>query len=271
MHRSTPSPSTGLASAGQPGAVETIAVLNAGSSSLKFSLFVDVRGELVADVRGQVEGLHTAPRFAASDRSGELHVSGFSAGVRPLDHDGALQRLIPFFQQRLGGRRLSAVGHRVVHGGLDYAGPVRAEPRVLTTLEHLARLAPLHQPHNLAPIRPLQERLPDLPQIACFDTAFHRTSPDVAQRFALPAEPHDAGVRRYGFHGLSYEYITSVLPGYDSRASVGRTVVLHLGSGASMCAIAASRGWRPRWGSARWTGSPWGRARARSTPASSCI
>jgi acetate kinase len=241
MHRSTPSPSTGLASAGQPGAVETIAVLNAGSSSLKFSLFVDVRGELVADLRGQVEGLHTAPRFAASDRSGELHVSGFSAGVRPLGHDGALQRLIPFFQQRLGGRRLSAVGHRVVHGGLDYAGPVRVEPRVLTTREHLARLAPLHQPHNLAPIRLLQERLPDLPQVACFDTAFHRTSPDVAQRFALPAEPHDAGVRRYGFHGLSYEYITSVLPGYDSRASVGRTVVLHLGSGASMCAIAASR------------------------------
>ena len=134
-----------------------------------------------------------------------------------------------------------AVGHRVVHGGLEYAQPVRVDAAVLAALEKYVPLAPLHQPHNLAPIRALLERSPQLPQVACFDTAFHRGAPAVAQAFALPKSITDRGVRRYGFHGLSYEYIASVLPQHDARAARGKTVVLHLGNGSSMCAIADGR------------------------------
>jgi len=129
------------------------------------------------------------------------------------------------------------VGHRVVHGGPEFARPVRIDREVLARLERFVPLAPLHQPHNLAPIRMLLARRPDLPQVACFDTAFHSTNPPVAQRFAIPTELHDAGVRRYGFHGLSYEYVASVLPEHDRRAASGKTVVCHLGNGSSMCAI----------------------------------
>jgi acetate kinase len=133
------------------------------------------------------------------------------------------------------------VGHRVVHGGLEYSHPVRVDEDTLELLERFVPLAPLHQPHNLAPIRMLLERSQDLPQVACFDTAFHRTNPDLAQRFALPAELHDSGVRRYGFHGLSYEYIASTLPDIDPVAAKGRCIVLHLGNGASMCAMREGR------------------------------
>jgi acetate kinase len=125
----------------------------------------------------------------------------------------------------------------VVHGGLAFTKPVRVDARALEALGEFVPLAPLHQPHNLAPIRLLLERLPDLPQVACFDTSFHRTNPELAQMFALPLELHQQGVRRYGFHGLSYEYVASVLPSIDPRAASGRTVVLHLGNGSSMCAL----------------------------------
>jgi acetate kinase len=158
-----------------------------------------------------------------------------------LGHDGALDHLIAFLRSELGEHRLVGVGHRVVHGGLDYAEPVRIDAGVVAALGELVPLAPLHQPHNLAPIRRLLDRAPELPQVACFDTAFHRTNPELAQRFALPGELHQAGVRRYGFHGLSYEYIASVLPRVDPKAAAGRTVVLHLGNGASMCALEAGR------------------------------
>jgi acetate kinase len=158
-----------------------------------------------------------------------------------LGHDGALKHLFDFLKQELVDDRLVGVGHRVVHGALDYREPVRLDAKVLATLEKFVPLAPLHQPHNLAPIRALLAAIPDLPQVACFDTAFHRTNPDIAQRFAIPAELHDAGVRRYGFHGLSYEYIASVLPQYDAKAAAGKAVVLHLGNGASMCAIEAGK------------------------------
>ena len=140
-------------------------------------------------------------------------------------------------RNRLDGNRLVAVGHRVVHGGVDYAAPVRVDDRVLAALAELVPLAPLHQPHNLAAIRAASKRAPSLPQVACFDTAFHRTMPEVAQRFALPRKFTDEGVIRYGFHGLSYEYIASVLPAIDPRAAAGRTVVAHLGNGVSMCAM----------------------------------
>jgi acetate kinase len=220
---------------------DAIAVLNAGSSSIKFSLFLARDGELELDVRGQIEGICTDPRFVAKAPDGSAKSEkSWPAGTK-LGHDAALRHLIEFLKQELAGDRLIGVGHRVVHGALDYREPVRVDAAALAKLEKLVPLAPLHQPHNLAPIRALAAALPDLPQVACFDTAFHRTNPDLAQRFALPAELHDAGVRRYGFHGLSYEYIASALPRHDAKAAAGRTVVLHLGNGSSMCAIDAGR------------------------------
>jgi len=221
--------------------VDAIAVINAGSSSIKFSLFVE-RGEtLDLHVRGQVEGIDASPRFVARRSDGTSAAEMSWTNVAKPGHDGALDHLTAFMRTELADTRLVAVGHRVVHGGLKYSTPVLIDAEVVAALEQLAPLAPLHQPHNLAPIRRLREQAPELPQIACFDTAFHRTNPEVAQRFALPEELHDAGVRRYGFHGLSYEYIASVLERFDPRGAAGRTVVLHLGNGASMCALQAGR------------------------------
>jgi acetate kinase len=158
-----------------------------------------------------------------------------------LGHDGAVEHMQGFLRERLADDRLLGVGHRVVHGGPDYAEPVRVDDGVLEALERLIPLAPLHQPHNLSPIRAIHTRAPEVPQVVCFDTSFHRTNSDVAQRFALPDELHDAGVRRYGFHGLSYEYIAARLPGVDAKAAGGKTIALHLGNGASMCAMQAGR------------------------------
>jgi acetate kinase len=146
---------------------------------------------------------------------------------------------MPWARERLGARHLAALGHRVVHGGLRYSRPARVTPELLAELEALVPLAPLHEPHNLAPIRMAQRLNPDLPQVACFDTAFHRTAPDVAQAFALPYALYEEGVRRYGFHGLSYEYIASVLPAQAPDIADGRVVVLHLGNGCSACALKA--------------------------------
>jgi acetate kinase len=220
---------------------DAIVVINAGSSSLKFSLFVVRADDLALDLRGQIEGLYTAPKFAAKDSAGRTVGERSWGEGDKLGHDGAVEYLRGFLREQLADDRLVGVGHRVVHGGLEYALPVRVDDRVLKALERFIPLAPLHQPHNLSPIAALLDSAPDLPQVACFDTAFHRTNPDVAQRFALPAELHDAGVRRYGFHGLSYEYIASALPRVDPRAAAGKTVVLHLGNGSSMCAMEAGR------------------------------
>jgi acetate kinase len=144
---------------------------------------------------------------------------------------------MPWLHDRLGGRRFAALGHRVVHGGLNHAAPCLVTPALLAELDTLSPLAPLHQPHNLAPIRAAMQRSPDLPQVACFDTAFHRTIPEVAQVFALPQEMAARGIRRYGFHGLSYDYIASVLPRTAPDIAHGRVVVAHLGNGASLCAL----------------------------------
>jgi acetate kinase len=218
-----------------------ILVLNAGSSSIKFSLFVERGEQLEPDVGGQVEGLYTAAHFVSKAPDGAVKAEkSWPAGLK-LGHDGALDHLIGHLRAELAGDRLIGIGHRVVHGGMAYTRPVKVDAAVLKVLETFVPLAPLHQPHNLAPIRRALERAPELPQVACFDTSFHRTQPDVAQMFALPADLHEAGVLRYGFHGLSYEYIASVLPDIDPTAAKGRTVVLHLGNGASMCAIAAGR------------------------------
>ncbi len=220
---------------------EAIAVLNAGSSSIKFSLFTQAGDDIALAVRGQAEGIHTAPRFVAKSATGEtLSSHAWDEGTR-LGHEGALEHIVAFLRDNVAGQSLTSVGHRVVHGGMAYAQPVRLDRTVLQDLEQFVALAPLHQPHNLAPIRLLLERRPDLPQVACFDTSFHRTQPELAQMFALTKELHDAGVRRYGFHGLSYEYIASRLPQLDPRAAKGRTLVLHLGNGASMCALSAGR------------------------------
>jgi acetate kinase len=218
-----------------------IVVLNAGSSSIKFSLFLERQGVLELDLRGQVEGLYTNARFVSKAPDGTIKAEKtWPAGVS-LDHDGALDHLVAHLRAELADDRLIGIGHRVVHGGLAYTQPVRVDAAVLKVLETFAPLAPLHQPHNLAPIRRVLARVPELPQVACFDTAFHRSQPEVAQMFALPAELRDAGVMRYGFHGLSYEYIASVLPDIAPRLAKGRCVVLHLGNGASMCALEAGR------------------------------
>jgi acetate kinase len=218
-----------------------IAVLNAGSSSIKFSLFMERSETLEPDVRGQIEGLYTAARFVSKAPDGTVKAEkSWPDGVE-LGHDGALDHLIGFLRSELADDRLIGIGHRVVHGGLTYPHPVRADAAVLKVLETLIPLAPLHQPHNLAPIRRMLERVPELPQVACFDTSFHRTQPEVAQIFALPDALREAGVIRYGFHGLSYEYIASILPEIAPQAANGKSVVLHLGNGASMCALEAGR------------------------------
>jgi acetate kinase len=218
-----------------------ILVLNAGSSSIKFLLFDDQDGRLDVRIRGQIEGIHTAPHFIARAPQGHtIAEKSWGDGVH-LGHDGAVTHLADFIRREAKGMALEAVGHRVVHGGPTFARPAPLDREVLAKLERFIPLAPLHQPHNLAPIRMLLERRPDLPQVACFDTAFHSTNPAVAQRFAIPADLHDAGVRRYGFHGLSYEYIAWAMPEHDAKAATGRTIVCHLGNGSSMCAMKAAK------------------------------
>ncbi|HTN27326.1 MAG TPA: acetate/propionate family kinase [Burkholderiales bacterium] len=222
---------------------EGVLVLNAGSSSIKFLLFSAQGETLEPIIRGQVEGLHTAPRFVARDAAGVVVAErAWGEGVK-LGHEGAVAHLADFLREqgRTRGIELRAVGHRIVHGGLQYTQPVRLDASVLAALEKFVPLAPLHQPNNLAPIRALLEHRPELPQVGCFDTAFHSTNPDVARRFALPSELHDAGVRRYGFHGLSYEYVAAALVVHDARAAAGKTIVCHLGNGSSLCALDGAR------------------------------
>jgi acetate kinase len=210
---------------------DALLVLNAGSSSVKFSLYGLEAAVPRLELKGQIEGLPDAAHFEAPGAERRWN--------EPLAHEQATDFLIEWIERRIEGRRLAAVGHRVVHGGTHYASPVRVDAQVLARLEALVPLAPLHQPHNLAAIRRLAALRPGLAQVACFDTAFHRAQSEVAQAFALPPEITREGVHRYGFHGLSYEFIAQALPGVDKRAASGRTVVAHLGNGASMCALRA--------------------------------
>jgi acetate kinase len=222
---------------------DAILVLNTGSSSIKFSLF---RGggsdaELRSIFEGEVDGIGQASaHLVVSDPSGKRRsesLSGEGAG----DHRAAIARVRVWLRDHGGVAGLVAVGHRVVHGGALYDAPVRVDKAVLEQLERLVPLAPLHQPHQLAAIRALAQDAPELPQIACFDTAFHRTQPALAQTLALPRELTDAGVRRYGFHGLSYEAIALALPGLAPEVADKRVVVAHLGNGASLCAMRGRR------------------------------
>jgi acetate kinase len=220
---------------------DAVLVLNAGSSSLKFSIFSLTDGELDRRLAGSLEELTGRARFHAVAADGRrVGERRWPEGDSP-GHEGALAFLLDWLRGRADIGRLVAVGHRVVHGGADYSGPVRVSADVVDRLQALIPLAPLHQPHNLQPIRTLLQRLPEVPQVACFDTAFHRTQPPLAEAFALPRELSDAGIKRYGFHGLSYEYIASKLAQCDARAAAGRSIVLHLGNGASMCAMRAGK------------------------------
>ncbi|MGB0683665.1 MAG: acetate/propionate family kinase [Magnetovibrionaceae bacterium] len=218
---------------------DAVLVLNAGSSSFKFTLY-RVKGfdaaSLTVDAKGQVEGLGLDPHFVAKTDQGEK-LADEAWGAEAKSHKGALAKLLPWLTDRLAGHRLLCVGHRVVHGGPDHATPERITPDLLETLRGYEVLAPLHQPHNLAAIQAVAAVDPALPQIACFDTAFHRGHPAEADWFALPRSYHEEGVRRYGFHGLSYEYIANRLSELDPDLAAGRVVVAHLGSGASICAI----------------------------------
>jgi len=215
-----------------------ILVLNAGSSSLKFTVYTDSDRGPKALYDGQVEGLFTHSRLTVKDEAGRIVEEKIWPEGSALDHEGAIEALFSWGRGVMGSSgRIAAVGHRVVHGGLKYTKPTRVDDSVLSDLERFNPLAPLHQPHNLSAIRIIRKRTPDVPQVACFDTSFHTTIPAVAQTFALPRKLTEQGVRRYGFHGLSYEYIASVLPGIDREAARGRTIVAHLGNGASMCGM----------------------------------
>ncbi|MCC8391455.1 acetate/propionate family kinase [Paraburkholderia sp. MMS20-SJTR3] len=221
--------------------MEVILVINSGSSSIKFQAFSMDGTTLEPIAGGKLEELYTAPRMTVKRVNGEVIEDRRWPDGESLPHEKALDFLFDWLRTHAAGATLRAVGHRVVHGGEHYGEPVVIDDEVLAALDKLVPLAPLHQPHNLAAIRAIAARNPQLTQIACFDTAFHHTQPSVATRYALPPDITNQGVRRYGFHGLSYEYIASVLPQYSERAARGRTVVLHLGNGASMTALAENR------------------------------
>ena len=217
---------------------DLIIVLNAGSSSLKFTIYAAHGEKPQVLYDGQFEGILTETRFKAKDGAGKVVEEKKWPPGSPLDHEEAIDALFAWGRGVLNSSdRIVAVGHRVVHGGLKYTKPTVVNDHILGDLEKFVPLAPLHQPHNLAPMRVIAKRNPGMPQVACFDTSFHTTIPGVAQAFALPRTYTEQGVRRYGFHGLSYEYISTVLPGFDAEAARGKTIVAHLGNGASMCAM----------------------------------
>jgi acetate kinase len=212
-------------------------VLNAGSSSLKFCVFQRSSGkQWRLEARGQIEGLGTSPRLSAKGANGEgLTDEALAPSVR--NGCDAIDLLADWLRSRYGGARVLGVGHRVVHGGQSFDGPTILTKQVVAELYDLVPLAPLHQPYNLAAINAVFERLPGVPQVACFDTSFHRGHSAVASLVPLPRELCKSGLERYGFHGISYEYIASILPGVAPEIADGRVIVAHLGSGASLCAL----------------------------------
>jgi acetate kinase len=218
-----------------------VLVLNAGSSSLKFSVYerLDDQDWRLSS-RGQIEGIETSPRIAVNDVDGRILIDRPLAG-EVQDIRFALEALAEWLRSEYVPAQVLGVGHRVVHGGSRYAGPVLVTHEVLTELRRLVPFAPLHQPHNLAAIEAVFERMPDVPQVACFDTSFHCGQPALAELIPLPRDLCRAGVRRYGFHGLSYQYIASILPSIAPEIAHGRVIVAHLGNGASVCALRDGR------------------------------
>ena len=217
---------------------DAIAVVNAGSSSLKFAVLA--ARDLRPLVSGQIEGLQTAPHVHVEAEGGQVVLEHRWAQGSQLSHEEAVAYLLANLHDHLEGHQLKAVGHRIVHGGAVYSQPVVLTPEVLTQLQAFVPLAPLHQPHNLNGIRAIATVAPDVRQVACFDTAFHRSNPPVAQAFAIPRELTAEGIKRYGFHGLSYEFIARVLPEHTARAD-GRVIVAHLGNGSSLCGMTGRR------------------------------
>jgi acetate kinase len=218
---------------------ECIAVVNAGSSSVKFGIY-DIDGDEPLLLRGQVEQIGVSPTLTATDDDGnELTAKSFPAAG--FGHVEAVNAIIELVRELLPGSTLRGVGHRVVHGGTRFAAPVTVSDEIIAALESLTPLAPLHQPHNLAPIKAIAARVPPIPQVACFDTAFHQSQPGIAQAFALPRELTDSGVKRYGFHGLSYEYVSGRLRELEPDIADQRIIIAHLGNGASLCAIHQGR------------------------------
>jgi len=215
--------------------IEAILVLNVGSSSIKFALYV--AGTLERLCRGHIENIGDDGVAAHVEGTRAADFGEITSPADIQDHSAAARWLLEHIRRSLADVRISAAGHRVVHGGMDFAAPVIVDESVLSKLEKLVPLAPQHQPSNLAAIRMVAETWPGLTQVACFDTAFHRTQPEHAQRFALPRAFAAEGVIRYGFHGLSYEYLSSVLPQYAGDRADGRVVIAHLGQGASLCAL----------------------------------
>jgi acetate kinase len=217
------------------GPAPVIGIINAGSSSLKFAVYD--QDALV--LSGQVDGIGVWPAIRVAGAGGTpVQAPDIGAPATPAE---VLPHLLPWLHAQLGGRALAAIGHRVVHGGAAHARPERVTEALLRELTDLESLAPLHQPYNLAPICAVLDHAPELPQVACFDTAFHRTVPEVAQAFAIPHTLAAKGIRRYGFHGLSYEYIASTLPSAAPDIAGGRVIVAHLGNGASLCALRAGQ------------------------------
>ena len=218
---------------------EPILVVNAGSSSIKFSVFETMSDRsLAVGVHGEVAGIGTSPQLEITDPRGRKLADGPVSGT---DHAGAITAIHDWFATHAGDVGFDGVGHRVVHGGSAYTKPMLIDQPVMAVLESLIPLAPLHQPHHIAAIRAIGAIAPKVPQVACFDTAFHRSQPGLAQEFALPREFTAKGIRRYGFHGLSYEYIVSVLPEILPESCDRKLIIAHLGNGASMCAIERGR------------------------------
>ena len=214
-----------------------IAVVNAGSSSVKFA-FYSVGNEALL-LQGQVEQIGVSPSLTASDGEKELISRSFpTAGFR---HSEAMSAIIEVARELLPESSVEGVGHRVVHGGTRFATPIEVTTEIIAELEKLAPLAPLHQPHNLAPIKAIAERRPSIRQVACFDTAFHHVQPHLAQTFAIPRELSESGIRRYGFHGLSYEYVSGRLREIAPELATKKIIIAHLGNGASLCAIHEGR------------------------------
>ena len=221
--------------------MKAILVVNAGSSSLKFQLFENEPGPRVKRLlKGQLDGIGVRPRLRATKGDGAIAIDRMFSLEEVRDLPAAIQVTAEWLRGTEN-VDLAAIGHRVVHGGPEYSEPILVSPEVLDRLARYVPLAPLHQPNNLAPIRTILELRPELPQVACFDTAFHRGHGPLADHFAIPEELYAEGVRRYGFHGLSYEYIADRLPQVAPELAHGRVIVAHLGSGASMCALAGGR------------------------------
>ena len=219
-----------------------ILVINAGSSSIKFAVYLwQTGGNLTEDLHGQIEDIGNHPHFKAIDSSKKTLVDNLLQSTETLSFKDCFKIISAWLEEYAQGREIAAIGHRVVHGGIKYTAPVIVDDLVLNDLESLVPLAALHQPHNLAAIRAFQELLPGVPQIACFDTAFHHSQPEMAKYYGLPRSYFEQGIRRYGFHGLSYEYLTRVLPSLDAGISEARIIAAHLGNGASLCAIRNGR------------------------------